>query len=895
MDWNARVREELSGVTGNRRRDAEILDELAQHLIDREADLHAAGAAPAAIAAQLEQELRDTVAGHARLRHAAEAPFHAIPRGTPMRFWSELCQDTRYGARLLVRSPGFTAIALLTLALAIGATTAIFSVARGVLLRPLPYPDADRIVRLWETTPEGAQRNVVSSGNYLDWRDRASSFSALGAHGHPNDRAMSGAGEPAPIVVVAISPSVLDVLQVMPQLGRAFTAADGVENAPGVVLLTHRFWIARFGGDPAVIGRVITLDEQPMTVAGVMAEDFAFPSADVDVLTNLRLSEAARAERRSHNFLVIGRLGSGASVESAAAEMRATAAQLAVEYPQFMKGWSAHVVPLHADDVRTVRPLLTVLLAVVLAVLLIACANLANLQLARAARRSHEMAVRAAIGAGRARMFRQMLTETLLLTAAGGVLGLAVAAASLRLILAGAPADIPFLERVTIDPVVLAAAAAATVFSALVMGLAPALRVGRADLRPALQSTRMRPDRAQQRLRQAMLVAQVSLALVLLVSASLLVRSFWQLSKVSPGFDAGGVLTVAVDLPRSRYADLPAQQGFYEQVIERLGANPRIEAAAGTSGLPGENVGMTFSFAIEGRPSSNPSGREHPVPLQGVSGDYFGAMRIPLLRGRGFTRADRADAAPVVIINASLAARHWPAGDAVGSRINFRPGELAWLEIVGIAGDTRDGGPAAEAQPMIYVPFAQRAQTWGWMSWQTLVVRARSGDAGALVSDVRTALRAIDPNLPLLDVATVDERFAENEARRRMATGLIGAFALLALLLGTIGVYGVMSYSVSEQRQEIGLRIALGAQPSSVAARIVRRGVGLAGAGVAIGLVLAALVTQTLETLLFEVAPLDPAAFGATAALLLMVAALAAWVPARRAMRVDPITVLRER
>lgn len=897
MDWQTRVRDALSGLTGDSRRDAEILDELTQHLRDREADLRASGVAPDTIAALLEQELRDTAAAHARLRRAAASGTgdQTTAGRSPMRFWAEVRQDTRYGARLLARAPGFTAVALVTLALAIGATTAIFSVARGVLLRPLPYPDADRIVRVWETSPEGATRNVVSSGNYLDWRDRATSLSAIGALGQSVDRALTGDGEPSRVRTASIAPSVLDVLQVTPLAGRAFTAEDAQANAPAVALLTHRFWKTRFNGDPTAIGRTLLLDERPTTVAGVMREDFAFPSADVDLLTNLRFGPGARDERRAHNFLVIGRLADGASLGTAGTELRAIAAGLALEHPQFMKGWSVNVVPLHEDDVRTVRPLLAVLVGVALAVLLIACANLANLQLARASRRSHEMAVRAAIGAGQARMFRQMLTETVLLTSAGGTLGVAVAAGALRLILATAPDDIPFLERVTIDPVVLAVAAGATALSALIMGLAPALRAGRADLRPALQSTRLRPDRGQVRLRQVMLVAQIGLALVLLVSAALLARSFWQLSKVSPGFEAAGLLTVSIDLPASRYADMPAQHRFYDQVIERLAANPRVEAAAGTSGLPGESVNMTFSFAIEGRPASNPSGREHPVPLQGVSGDYFGTMRIPLLRGRGFTSADRAGAAPVIIINASLAERHWPGGGAVGSRINFRPGQLPWMEIVGIAGDTRDGGPAEEAQPMIYVPFAQRASSWGWMSWQTLVVRARSGNAGALVADVRAALWSIDPNLPLLDVATIDERFAENEARRRMAAGLIGAFALVALLLGTIGVYGVMSYAVSEQRQEIGLRIALGARPSSVAARIVRRGLALAAGGVGAGLVMAALATRALETLLFEVDPRDPASFGATAALLLTVAALAAWVPARRAMRVDPITVLRER
>ena len=896
MDWHARVRELVGPLTGDARRDAEIRDELAHHLADREADLRETGTAPARILALLDQELRDAAASHVRLRQAASGGVSPRSNGSPMRFWKDLSQDARYGARMLRRTPGFTFVALVTLALAIGATTAIFSVTRGVLLRPLPYPEPDRIVRIWEVDREGRDHNVVSPGNYLDWRDRATSFAAIGAMSHLSDSAMTGSGEPLKVTGVRVAPSVLDVLQVAPRLGSAFTAEDGMANERGVALLSHRFWRERFAGDPGIVGRTITLDAIPFTVAGVMPETFAFPSPDVDLLTNLRFGEEDRAERRSHNFLVIARLKTGVSRAAAAAEMRTIASQLAVEHPAHMQGWGVNVVALHDDIVRTVQPLITVLTGVVLAVLLIACANLANLQLARAARRAHEMAVRAAIGAGRGRMFRQMLTETLLLAGAGGALGIAVAAGALRVIVAAAPADIPFMERVAIDPVVLAAAAAATILSALVMGLAPAIRAGRPDLRPALQSTAMRPDRGQQRLRQALLVAQVSIALVLLVSAALLARSFWQLSQVEQGYDPRGVLTVQVDLPRARYEDPAAQRRFYEQVIERLAANPRVDAVAGTTALPGQGSGMTFSFAIDGRPSANPSGREHAVPLQGVTGDYFAAMRIPIVRGRAFNAGDRPDSAPVVVINEALARRHWPDGGAVGSRINFRPTEdFPWVEVVGIAGDTRDEGLAEEAPPTIYVPFAQRATSWGWMTWQTLVVRARSGDPETLVPDVRAAVWAIDASLPLLDVATAEELLAENEARRRMATGMIGAFALLALLLGTIGVYGVMSYSVAEQRQEIGLRIALGAAPSAVAARVVRRGMALALAGIAIGLAVASVVTGALETLLYEIRPLDAPTFAAMSVLLLAVAALAAWVPARRAMQIDPISVLRER
>ena len=450
------------------------------------------------------------------------------------------------------------------------------------------------------------------------------------------------------------------------------------------------------------------------------------------------------------------------------------------------------------------------------------------------------------------------------------------------------------MERVEVDWLVLLAAAASTVASAVAIGLAPALRVARTDVRTLLQGGRIHGDRHQQRLRQGLVVAQVALAVILVVSAALLARTFGRLNRVSPGYEAPGVLTVSIDLPRARYNDLNAQLRFYEHLFERLQAHPSIQAAAGTTAVPGEGASMTFSFAIEGRPSTNPSGRENPVPLQGITPAYFDTMRIPLLRGRTFGATDRPDSSPVVIVNERLARMHWPDGDAVGARINFRPGQMPWSEIVGIVGDTHDEGLSTPAPPTIYVPFAQRASTWAWMTWQTLVVRGRTPNPLLLVDDVRAILWSIDPNLPLLDTATVEDRLAEGEARRTLAAALLSGFAALALLLSTIGVYGVMACAVSEGRQEIGIRLALGAVPSAVARRIVFRGVALATIGVAFGVGGALAVTRYLQTLLFEVEATDPLAFGATVALLVGVATIAAWIPARRAMRVDPVDVLRE-
>jgi predicted permease len=897
VDWTTRVREALPSVSGDPDRDRVIHAELAAHLAERFDDLRAAGLTESDAERHTLAELATAVASRRHLVAAVRPPRHLHPWRDAMRLVTELRQDVKYGARLLARSPGFALVAAATLALAIGATTAIFSVVQAVLLEPLPYPDPDRVVYVWEVTPRGEMRNVVSPGNFHDWRERASVFEAVGATTNLIDVALTGGDEPLKIEAASMTPSMLRVVGLPPIVGRSLSDEDGAANAPSVALLAHGFWQRRFGGDPGAVGGTIQINDRPITVVGVLPPAFAVPSPDVDVITNLRFDAGDREERRSHNYTVLARLKPGVTPAAADAAMDAIAQGIAREHPQHMTGWSVNVVRAHADAVRDVRLVLYVLLGVVATVLLIACANLANLQLVRSARRSHEMAIRAAIGAGRARMFRQLLAENGLLALGGGVAGVALAAASLRVIVATASADVPFLDRAALDASVLAVAAAVTVACALLVGLVPAVRVARADLRPLLQTARMRTERSQQRLRQALLVGQVALAFVLVVAAGLLVRSFWKLSEVDHGFDPTGVLTVALDLPRARYQDQTAQRVFYEQLLERIEAVPGVAAAGGTTGSLGPGggmAGMTFSYAIEGRPSSNASGREDPVPLQGVTRGYFETMRIPVVRGRGFSDADRADAPPVAIINQTLAQRHWPAGDAVGARINFRPGQMPWREIVGIVADTRDAGPAEEAAPTIYVPFAQRAESWGWMSWQTLLVRAAGADAVDLVPDVRSAIWALDPNLPLLDVSTVERELAEVEARRRMAAGLLGAFALLALVLGTLGVYGVMSYAVAEERQEIGIRLALGARPSSVAAEVVRRGLFFAGAGIVLGLGAAALATQALETLLYEVPPTDPLTFMAITVLLLLVAAAASWLPARRAMRVDPIATLRD-
>ncbi|HSL20609.1 MAG TPA: ABC transporter permease [Vicinamibacterales bacterium] len=811
-----------------------------------------------------------------------------------MRLWPELLQDVRYAVRLLARNPGYTLAAGLTLALAIGATTAIFSVVQGVLLRPLPYREPGHLVRLWEITPRGNDRNVVSAGNYLDWRDRARAFESIGAHSGAFGMALTGAGDPLTVSVAGLTPSALSTLGVQPRLGRWFTPDEGEDGGPPAILLSDALWRQRFSADRNIAGRAVALNGRAFTVVGVMPPDFRFPEAGVELWLAQQFGEADRAQRRSHNFGVVARLKPGVSLEAAGADMRTLARQIAREHPADMTGWSVNVAGLHADLVADARALVLLLFGVVSVVLLVACANLANLSLARATGRAHEIAVRSALGAGRGRIARQLLTENLVLAAAGGALGLAAVAVTLETLVAAAPGDIPLLHEVRVDPVVLAFAAGVTALTALLVGVLPALRAGRADARAPLQGSRTTGGLHQSRLRGALVVVQVALALVLLVGAALLVRSLIELGAVEYGFRAEGLLTVGLDIPRARYPDRGAQARFYERLVERVRALPGVAGAATTSEAPASGASMTFSFAIEGRQASNPSGREDPVPLRAATSGYFSVLGIPLLDGRTIEPSDTDDAPPVVVVNATLAKRFWPDGDAVGRRISFAGQGGPWYTIVGVVGDTRDEGLDHPAPPAVYLPFAQKREQWGWLSWQTLVVRTRPGfQPSDLLPSIRAALREIDPSLPLQAVRTVAELYAETTARRRFATQLLASFAGLALLLGAIGIYAVIAYSVAQRRQEIGIHLALGAQPGALARQVIGRALAFALAGLAIGAAAAAGLTRFLGTLLFGVEPTDARTFAAAAALLLVVAALAAWAPARRVMRVDPVQALK--
>jgi len=867
-------------------RDAD--EELRFHLEMRLRDYRAQGMSEEEARRAASERLGDV---EAIRREVTELDSRARRRSEVRERISEVAHDVRYGVRTLVGAPGFAATAAATLAVGIGATTAIFSLVHAVLLAPLPYAQPDRLVRVWETSPQGAERNVVSPGNVVDWRTRARSFATLAAHRQPYGVTLTGAGDPVRVTTGDVQPGVFQILGVRPRLGRGLTPEDATEG--GVVVLSQGLWERRFGADPDVLERTIRLNDIPLTVVGVMPAGFDFPAEGVDLWTPITDPELDPTERTSHNYMVLARLAPGVSVERAQEEMSALAASIAAEHPAPMTGWGANVVPLHDDMTRAVGPLFTLLLVGVGLVLLIACGNIANLLLARAVSREREMAVRGALGAGRGRIVRQLLTESGVLAVVGGGLGMLGAPVLLRALLAAAPPDIPLLGRAAIDGGVLAFAAAVTLGAAVVFGTVPAWRLAGTDLEAALRGSRGASEGARHgRLRAGLLVAQVALSVVLLVGAGLFVRSFRALQATDLGFDAAGLVVMDVDLPAARYGTTPEQADAYDRLLRRAAAIPSVTGVTGTSERPGSGFGMTFSFAIEGREASNPSGREDDEELRAVVPEYFEVMGQRVLEGRAFGPGDDADAPPVVILNASLAEKHWPGGGAVGERIAFRVGETPWREIVGVVEDARMASPDREAEPALYIPHAQKR--WDWLGWLTVVARTEKGaDPEPVQEALRAALLEVDPALPPQAMGTVEGAFRESTARRSFAMTLVLGFGGVALLLSVIGLYGLIRYSVARRRREFGVRIALGAESGDVVGPVLRRSLGLALAGTALGVVGALASSPFLEGLLYGVSPVDLATYAATAGLVLVVAVAAAAPPAWRAARTDPVKVLK--
>jgi putative ABC transport system permease protein len=796
-----------------------------------------------------------------------------------------LWQDLRFGLRVLAKQPAFTLVAIVTLALGVGANTAIFSVVNGVLLRSLPYPDPDRLVVLWEADAKSRQIHV-SQPNFEDWRAGQQSFESVSAHtgrwGGP--ATVTGGSEPERAHAVGVFQDFFRVLGVEPAAGRAFAPDEHRAGAARVVVVSHGFWQRRLGGASDLAGRRLTIEGLSHEIVGVLPAGFAYP-AETDLWFPQETAGDGGA-RSAKNFAVVARLKQDVTVEQAQADMTTVARRLEQQYPDSNRGAGVAVVPLKDQLVGQVRPALLVLMAAVCVVLLIACANVANLLLARGLSRQREIAIRLALGAGRARIVRQLLTESLLLSVVGGALGLLFALWLVRALVALGPATIPRLEEIGLDSHAMAFTAAATLLTGLLYGLAPALKISRPDLQDTLKSTGATTAGGGSRLRGLLVVAEVAMTLVLLVGAGLLAKSFWRLLQVSPGFEAENVLTMQLSLPTSDYREGRQTVAFYRQLFERLGALPGVEAAGMINNLPMGGVSISGGVIVEGRPE----GQGGYAGFRIVSPGYFDAMRVPVVRGRLFNEADNETAQPVALVSERAARATWPGEDPIGKRVRStmdNRGDV-WMTVVGIVGDVRHSGLEANPSAELYVPVAQRPTR---ARGGTVVVRT-TGDANALAASVRREVQAVDRNLPV-SFAPMREVFARTTASRRYSMTVLVAFACAALLLSVVGLYGVMSYTVSQSTREIGLRVALGAQRSDIYRLVVGQGLVLAAAGVCIGIVASLALTRLMAGLLYGVAPTDPATYAGVAALLVVVAALACFVPARRAAKVDPMIALR--
>jgi putative ABC transport system permease protein len=813
------------------------------------------------------------------------------------RWWEELRQDARYSARVLSRSRGFATIGILTLALGIGADTAIFSVVRGVLLRPLPYADPERLVAV-QSVIRGTP-TAVSPPDFVDWRAQTHAFSSLAAF-FVSTTNLTGSGDAERLTQARVSSNFFDLIGMQPALGRGFRPGEDRVDAPRVAVLSDGLWRRRFGADTSIIGRTIILDDSPTMVIGVAPPQLILPADDhavarqdqwVDLWLTTRFSprDVAPSSRGARWIEVIGRLAPGAALETARAEMRTIAARLATADPRHDDGVTTLVVPLREELVGGMRTPLLVLLGAVAFVMLIACVNVASLSLGRTAARRTELAVRVALGASRRRIARQMLTESLALSLGGGIAGVVLAWTGTRALVALAPGDLALGGSVHLDGVVLAFATAVTVGSGLLFGIVPAVHGARHDAQEGLRSGGRGGSGAGDRARRGLVVGEVALAITLLAGAGLLLRSFARLTTIDPGFRAAGVTTFSLELSPVRYPRPTEQAQFANELLARVQRLPGVADAGISFDLPLSNSAFGLTFAITGRPEV--SGPEEPrAQVRVASPRYFQVMGIPLLRGRGFTDADRAGTPRVLLVSAEAARRYWPNENPIGQTLTTgwsRDSVHYGGTIVGVVGDVRQFALSLEPAPEIYAPLAQ------WPLDEMSVVVRSSLPPAAVLTATREVVRELDAELPMYNAYPLENVVRDSVATRRFYALLLASFAGLALVLAAIGIYGVISYAVQQRRRELGIRVALGASRERVITMVMRQGMILAIAGAVIGLVASAALTRVLAGQLFGVSATDPLTFAAVPFLLLVVAAGACVVPVRRALRVDPATAIR--
>jgi putative ABC transport system permease protein len=793
-----------------------------------------------------------------------------------------LWHDLRYGARMLMKKPGFTVIAVLTLSLGIGANTAIFSVVNAVLLRPLPYQEPNRLVMVWENdTQEGNDRNPVAPANFVDWQKHNEVCAQLAYYNQPGGVTLSGDGEPERVIGMGVAPNLFSLLGIQPILGRGFLLEGGKPGAAFEVVLSFGLWQRRFGGDPGVIGKPLTFEGLTTTIVGVMPAHFRLPEEGELWWPNL---DGTIATLRGRYFLrVIGRLKPGLTMAEARANFTTIARQLEQQYPETNKGRSVNVLSLEEQFVGETRRALLVLFGAVGFVLLIACANVANLLLVRATARQKEIAVRAALGAGRLRLVRQLLTESLPLALAGGSFGLLLALWGVDLLMALGPTKLPRVENVGIDARVLGFTLFMTFLTGVIFGLVPAWQTSKTNVQEALkEGGRGSADSVgRHRMRSLLVVAEIALTLVLLVGAGLMIKSFLRLHAVELGFDPGNVLTMQFSLPGVKYGESEQIRAFYRELTERIAQLPGVRSVGAISRLPLAGDRSTTSLTIEGQPVR--SGEQPEVHFRVITPNYFRTMGIPLRAGRELTDSDT-ETSSAIMINESMARKFWPGVDAVGKRVKTR---ADWITVVGVVADARNFGLDAEARPEVYVSYLQNAQ-----ERMRLVIRTAT-DPLTTVPAVREVVRALDKDLAFSQVLTMTQLLDRSVSQRRLNMLLLGLFAAMALLLAAIGIYGVMSYSVSQRTHEIGVRMALGAERRHIFKLVVGQAATLALVGVGIGLAAALALTRLMSSLLFGVSATDPLTFAGVAVLLTVVALLASYLPARRAMRVDPMMALR--
>ena len=806
--------------------------------------------------------------------------------------WMEiLWQDVRFGVRMLVKSPTFTIVAVLALALGIGANSAIFSVVNTILLRPLPYPDPDSLVMVWEDrTKAGYPRDTPSPANFISWKEQSQTLLGMSAYTNLSV-SLTGVGEPERIEGQRVSASLFPLLGVEPLMGRAFLPEEDQPGGNRVAIMSHGLWQRRFGSDPNIVGKALMLNGESRTIVGVMPANFEFPARENDIWVPIAFPPDEAARRGAHFLRVIARTKPGVSVEQAQAEMNTIAAGLQQQFPQTNTAVGAALIPLHEQLVGDIRPALLILLGAVGFVLLIACVNVANLLLARASARQKEIAVRIALGAGRLRLVRQFLTESILLSALGGAFGLLLAVWSIKLLTAFIPANISQAKSVSIDAGVLLFTVGISLLTGLIFGLAPALQASRFNLNDTLKEGGRDATSGGRggRVRNLLVVTEIALALVLLIGAGLLINSFWQLRNVDPGFQTDNLLTMKVVLPPLKYPDTARRAAFYDELTQRVQALPGVRAASVTTNLPLTNRGNGMGFTVEGRPELAP-GQSNSAVVRVVSPNYFQTMGIKLLGGREFTDQDTADAPVVLVVGETMAKRFWPGEDPVGKRIKFGSfnSTADWLSIAGVVKDVKHFELNTNDREQIYLSYRQA----GFFEPRDLAVRTEV-DPLSLAASVRNAVWGIDKDQPVSNIRTMEEIVSESVARQRFNTLLLGIFAVVALVLASIGIYGVMSYSVTQRTHEIGIRMALGAQALDELKLTVGQGLKLVLLGLFIGLAAAFGLTRVMSSLLFGVSPTDPITFIVIPLVLFAAAMLASYIPARRAARVDPLIALR--